>query len=234
MLGAGFKPSENAYLTKLLDLCFRMLSKKSTERFNLRLPKSARVLMVPDPTGTLEPGEVYLNLTTIDSEKIPIGRPEGDVVVGRNPALRPSDMQRVRCIDRPELRSYRDVIVMSVKGEQSLASLLGGGDYDGDDVLVIWDPEIVNPFRNYPFEEVDVEHCFEKDNRSLRDVLNLHQQHGGEQNAAYSVSKELFNRFVNGSFQSELGSMTRTHGELTHFLTDGFQFFILNRCRGSC
>lgn len=29
-------------------------------------------------------------------------------------------------------------------------SLLGGGDYDGDTVIVIWEPEIVNAFHNAP------------------------------------------------------------------------------------
>lgn len=29
-------------------------------------------------------------------------------------------------------------------------SLLGGGDYDGDTVIVIWDPIIVNAFQNAP------------------------------------------------------------------------------------
>lgn len=32
------------------------------------------------------------------------------------------------------LRELQDVIVFSVKGDRSLASLLSGGDYDGDKV----------------------------------------------------------------------------------------------------
>ncbi|KAJ3057476.1 hypothetical protein HK097_006404, partial [Rhizophlyctis rosea] len=213
MLLAGFKPEENAYLAHLLVRCFRMLSIKSSENFNLKVPKSARVLMAPDPTGILEPNEVYLNLTTVDAEKIPIGCPVGDVVVGRNPAHRPSDMQRVKCVDKPQLHAYRDVIVMSVKGAHSLASMLSGGDYDGDDVLVIWDPAIVEPFRNSDFVEVDVAHYFVKDTRSLGDVLDHHLQQRGEGDAGCAASNELFNRFLNGDRQSEVGMFTRAHDE---------------------
>lgn len=34
----------------------------------------------------------------------------------------------------PALRELQDVIVFSVQGTRSLASLLSGGDYDGDKV----------------------------------------------------------------------------------------------------
>jgi RNA-dependent RNA polymerase len=60
--------------------------------------------------------------------------------------------------------NYRDVIIFSVKGTRSAANVLGGGtwksrprlmelnrklgDYDGDTGLVIFDPQIVNPFTN--------------------------------------------------------------------------------------
>ena len=51
-------------------------------------------------------------------------------------------------VERAELRSFLDVVVFSVKGSRSPLSLLGGGDYDGDTVLLIWQPEIVNDFQN--------------------------------------------------------------------------------------
>ena len=34
------------------------------------------------------------------------------------------------------LRELQDVIVFSIQGDQSLASLLSGGDYDGDKVCI--------------------------------------------------------------------------------------------------
>lgn len=46
---------------------------------------------------------------------------------------------------------YPDVIIFSTKGQCSLASLLSGGDYDGDLAMLIWAPAIVETFSNSPF-----------------------------------------------------------------------------------
>lgn len=42
-------------------------------------------------------------------------------------------MFKVVAVNSPELwtAGYQDVVVFSVKGKRSLASMLGGGDYDG-------------------------------------------------------------------------------------------------------
>lgn len=40
------------------------------------------------------------------------------------------------------------MIVFSTKGSRSALSWLGGGDYDGDTVLVIWEPSLVRQFTN--------------------------------------------------------------------------------------
>lgn len=42
-----------------------------------------------------------------------------------------SHTKQVRAVWKDELRKYCDVIIFSVRGERSLASMLGGGDYDG-------------------------------------------------------------------------------------------------------
>lgn len=49
--------------------------------------------------------------------------------INRNPTMLPSDIQRVTAVDKYHdiYWQYRDVIVCSVKGEQSLASKLAGG-----------------------------------------------------------------------------------------------------------
>ena len=43
-------------------------------------------------------------------------------------------------------------------------SLLGGGDYDGDTVLLIWQPEIVSDFQNAPTCKADPPPGFEEKN----------------------------------------------------------------------
>jgi RNA-dependent RNA polymerase len=55
---------------------------------------------------------------------------------------------QVEAVDKPELHEYTDVIIFSTDGSRSQASKEGGGDYDGDIDIVIWDPRIVTPFHN--------------------------------------------------------------------------------------
>lgn len=94
---------------------------------------------VADPTHTLSPGEVSLHFSTGILDKR-TGRSrtfiEGDLLVARNPALLPSDIQKVTAVYNKHLREIKDVIVFSAQGMRSLVSMLSGGDYDGDKVYV--------------------------------------------------------------------------------------------------
>lgn len=49
-----------------------------------------------------------------------------------------SNVEQVAAVMHPKLLSaqYLDVIIFSTKGRRSLASLLGGGDYDGGTALL--------------------------------------------------------------------------------------------------
>lgn len=94
--------------------------------------RSAEAMLIPDPTGTLEEGEVQLRFSgaVTDSEtKLWLSSvPEGDVLVTRHPCLLPSDIQKVKAVIRPKLARYEDVLIFSTKGQRSLASMLSGGD----------------------------------------------------------------------------------------------------------
>jgi hypothetical protein len=48
-------------------------------------------------------------------------------------------------VDIPSLSHLRDVLVVSVKGPYPWASLLSGGDYDGDLAFVSWDSRLIPP-----------------------------------------------------------------------------------------
>jgi hypothetical protein len=106
--------------------------------------------MVADFTGTLEEGEVHLSFSTkfhVDGFSDTCLE-EMDILVARNPAHFPSDIQRVRAVSKPKLRKLKDVIVFSMKGSRPLADLLSGGDYDGDRAWICWDQELVQNFQN--------------------------------------------------------------------------------------
>ncbi|KAI6089668.1 RdRP-domain-containing protein [Hypoxylon rubiginosum] len=67
----------------------------------------------------------------------------GICVVGRNPALHPGDVRVVEAVDLPALRHLRDVVVFPGVGDRDIPSMCSGGDLDGDDFFVIWDPQLI-------------------------------------------------------------------------------------------
>lgn len=152
LLDAGFEPESNAMV---VDGCQKILSNYLTdyvERLRIKVPHSTVVYCAPDPLGILQPGEVYLGFSQ------PIVDPRTGfyennlidlkVLLARNPAYLASDIQLRTAVYDHRLRHYKNVILFSTQGETPLASLLSGGDYDGDTVSVIWDPKIVEHFHN--------------------------------------------------------------------------------------
>jgi RNA-dependent RNA polymerase len=76
---------------------------------------------------------------------------EGDVLVTKNPCSHPGDIQKVRAVNRPELKHLFNVVVYSSLGERPQQHKLSMGDLDGDTYFVTWDREIVGGFNeNYP------------------------------------------------------------------------------------
>jgi RNA-dependent RNA polymerase len=67
------------------------------------------------------------------------------------------------------------VIVCSTRGSRRQADLLAGGDYDGDKVLAIWQPELVDPFVNadekYTREPEGVMGCFDCEQGTVEEFL---------------------------------------------------------------
>lgn len=68
---------------------------------------------------------------------------QGVCALGRNPSLHPGDMRVVNAVDVPELRHYRDCLILPSKGDRDIAGMCSGGDLDGDDYLVTWDPNLI-------------------------------------------------------------------------------------------
>ncbi|KAI1140661.1 RdRP-domain-containing protein [Hypoxylon sp. FL0543] len=91
------------------------------------------------PKGGIKPGEEgeYTVIT-------------GICVLGRNPSLHPGDIRVVEAVDVPALRHLRDVVVFPAVGDRDIPSMCSGGDLDGDDYFVIWDPRLLPDDWNYP------------------------------------------------------------------------------------
>ncbi|KAK4520857.1 uncharacterized protein ATC70_006738 [Mucor velutinosus] len=179
LLDAGFDLS-NAYVATRVTMVFRQIMQAITTKYKIEVPQSCTVTCVPDPTGTLEPGEIFLQLSNrrVDEKTgIRAGQILGDVIVTRNPCALASDVQKVKAVDCTALRMYSDLAIFSIKGETSLASQLSGGDYDGDIVFCCWDERIVEPFMSKPVPPPckRAEEAFEKDKSTVGKEVGSHK-----------------------------------------------------------
>ncbi|KAI9459182.1 RNA dependent RNA polymerase-domain-containing protein [Lactarius psammicola] len=150
-LDSGFHPASNAILAEKLHIMVKSAVKSRMSKYRVTVPMSCAAYVVPDPLGVLEEGEIHVkssqrSLIRPDGQKSE--RVVGDVLVTRSPCKLPTDVQKVKAVFKPELDDYVNVIVFSIKGPRSLASMLGTGDYDGDRVDCIWEPSIVEHFKN--------------------------------------------------------------------------------------
>lgn len=179
LIEAGRNPSTCPMLASLLkEIPEKVLSRFGGEKFHIQVPKSTYVFCVPDLTRTLGPGEVYLRFSDRYAGE-EWERPRtvvGEVLVGRNPAYTSSDVQKVLAIDHPDLEEWgvTDVIVFSTNEKiRSLASLLSGGDFDGDKIWVFWDPEIVGPYKAKPESIPNIEEFLDLDGKvTVSDVVD--------------------------------------------------------------
>ncbi|RXW15101.1 hypothetical protein EST38_g10748 [Candolleomyces aberdarensis] len=153
-LDSGFTPKNCPYLRAKLGNCIVGYVDRIVSSYHIDVPMSCTSMIVPDRSGVLAEGEVfvkasgrYLQLPDGTYTDILVNM---DVLVGRHPCKLPTDIRKWKAVDKPEFHSLgmADVIVLSTKGSRRAADWLAGGDYDGDKVLVVWQPELVEPFRN--------------------------------------------------------------------------------------
>jgi RNA-dependent RNA polymerase len=71
-------------------------------------------------------------------------------IVGRNPSLHPGDIRVVEAVDCPALHGLKDVVVFPATGDRPVPNMLSGGDLDGDDFFIIWEPSLLPKIWNYP------------------------------------------------------------------------------------
>ncbi|KAJ7658666.1 RNA dependent RNA polymerase-domain-containing protein [Mycena polygramma] len=188
LLQAGFDPVESPYLSLKIGNLIKSTLDPIVTRYRIPLPTSfeafivpgrwlthaaivLKVIVLPDPSGQLKEGQVfYKSSQDVD------GPLQEEVVIGRYPMREPSDMQKVRAVNIPDLAGYVDVLVIPVRGSRSLASLLAGGDTDGDVVIIIRDRTIVPLFRNQPAVAIPEGFQAENFNQQKQTVTDFGQE----------------------------------------------------------
>ncbi|KAG1730698.1 RNA dependent RNA polymerase-domain-containing protein [Suillus paluster] len=159
LLQAGFHPLRLDRLFFKLEYVVTLVLDEYIEKFHIPVKESLEAYIIPDPYGVLEEGQIHFRsseLITDPESGTQMDIVTGSVLVWRNPTRLPSDVQKVTAVSHPKLANYFDVIVFPVKGERSLASYLGGGDYDGDTVTLVWSKNLVENFNTSPLCEAPV------------------------------------------------------------------------------
>jgi hypothetical protein len=140
-------------------------------RGTLKVPvtHSRRLLILPDPTGKLKRGQAFLRLSQaslevygrelrsmgleLDSSSARVrkdGAVLGKCAAVRSPTFSPHEILALECVDL-DGSAWRDalvdVLVLSCDPDAAVPDVarLSGGDFDGDEVLLLWDDRIVAP-----------------------------------------------------------------------------------------
>lgn len=206
MIAAGFDRT-NFYLDDLIRKCFSIFIEPLRTKSRFNIPNARRLLIIPDPTNTLREDEVFIQINDQrDKNGDHIGVLRGPVLLGRNPCVLPSDIQRFQAVDNDELKrlGFEDVVVMSVRGETPPAHYLAGGDYDGDDVLATWEPSILESFESSPLPTKELEDevlsYFTSESQTVESVLHSDPKMCSDEE---TVVERIFKDYV--SFDPPLG-----------------------------
>lgn len=179
LLRVGFTPQESPYLANVLGRFIRQRHSIMEQRLRAPLGSATFLRGLADPTDVLEPGQVHINFSSpfVDEFSRQTYRHlDGlEILVARQPACRPSDIQKVRAVAHPKLAHLRDVIVFPTRGQYPLAGKLQGGDYDGDIFWICWENILVEPFKNAPapLNPPDPsKYKIKKDRRKVKEVMD--------------------------------------------------------------
>lgn len=159
MILDGFMTSRDPFFVSCLHLWRAWSIKYLKEKAKLFVEKGAFVFGVADETGTLKGHsasvassdfthdvnllpEIFLQVPDLEANG-KFKAVEGVCVLARNPSLHPGDLRMVRAVNAPKLSHLRNTVVLPTKGDRDIASMCSGGDLDGDDYLVIWDPDLI-------------------------------------------------------------------------------------------
>jgi RNA-dependent RNA polymerase len=167
LLRAEFKTEtlQEPFVVNLINLWRSWSIKSLKEKAHILVQKSAFVLGCVDETETLRGHSFDTERTKEkDVDRLPqiflqVSDPKnynktciirGVCIVGRNPSLHPGDIRVVEAVDCEALHHLKDVVVFPSTGDRPVPNMLSGGDLDGDDFFVIWEPSLIPSEWNYP------------------------------------------------------------------------------------
>lgn len=143
-IATTFNLVEEPFFLQLLITSGHDCVSKFQQRAKIRIPKNqARNMFgIVDECGVLEPGEVFIQYSHLNDEKLDItDKPSTlpptilnnvKVAITKNPCHHPGDLRTFTAVDRPELRHLVDVVVFPQKGSRPHPNEISGSDLDGN------------------------------------------------------------------------------------------------------
>lgn len=157
---AGLQLTTEPFFKSLLVALYKERMQNLLSRARILLPTAEARLMigVMDETGTLEPGQVFVQYSMtsndpdryMDFSKSSIQILTGPVVVTRNPCLHPGDVRQLTAVSVPQLAHLVDCVVFPNHGPRPHPSEMAGGDLDGDLYFVCWMKDLLPKRKLYP------------------------------------------------------------------------------------
>ncbi|KAL4244292.1 RNA-dependent RNA polymerase [Abortiporus biennis] len=222
LLDAGFHPDQSGILRVKLREVVKKAINTYRSNFHIEVPQSCIAFIVPDPTGVLKAGEVHIKSSSpnlIDQWGNETDIILGDVLLTRHPCKLPTDVQKAVAVTKHELQDYRDVIVISTQGHvvngkhlpRHLASMTGGGDYDGDTMQAFWSPKFVAKFKSAPSSfadrPADLDKYLSKNNERAADFLQRAPQDGNPSKFIYELQDFLLASLRNSAMVGKYSVM---------------------------
>ncbi|KAJ3553911.1 hypothetical protein NM688_g3369 [Phlebia brevispora] len=132
----GFDMLDDPFLHQMLNFAVYHVMRDLKYHARIPVPGGWTLVGVADIHGYLREGEVFACVMPSGATE-PIYL-EGPMLIARSPVIHPGDVQVVRAVGRPPLRSpfarepLTNTVVFSTRGSRPLPSCLSGGDLDGD------------------------------------------------------------------------------------------------------
>eukprot|EP00878_Enallax_costatus_P004052 GHUV01004276.1.p1 GENE.GHUV01004276.1~~GHUV01004276.1.p1 ORF type:complete len:1186 (+),score=348.19 GHUV01004276.1:644-4201(+) len=160
-------------LDPLADSCLKAVARWQVtdlrQKARLLVPNAVTLVGVMDECGVLEEDEVFVQAQQpsrglrTPNPRIMIAGPASPmtVVLAKHPVAHRGDVRRVNAVDprwrhkeygRRMVADYVNVVVFSQKGRRPLPNQLSGSDLDGDQYMVLWDQELLQPKNSEPMD----------------------------------------------------------------------------------
>eukprot|EP00794_Sanderia_malayensis_P004794 gene4794-5421_t len=204
IVSSGYDILSEPYWFSLLQTAYRLAVTEL--RFKTRIPveKACLLMGVADPVGLLQDDEIFVQIK--EDERSPSKVIIGRVLIYRNPCLHPGDLRLVTAVNQTALAQLMNVVVMPTRRcRSSLPAQCSGGDLDGDEFAVVWDPRFIPPFMTWP-KPLDYAALA---NGAPKDYDTTHQQY---------LFADLYKRVI---ANDSLGRVAHMHLALCDMLPDG-------------